>query len=523
MAKVTLSISGAAESMTSNEVKQKLSALYNKPEQHFEKLCQSLFIMQQPFVLLKNVEQDVANKHVQRLTALGFECDFGDGGLTLVEIADTAGSSPCCPACEQPCGNTDQCQHCGVTMRKYTMQKELDDKLQKQLQSAENSHDRISKFQSEQANKAKEQSKARAKQRASQQQKDLEQATEEDETISDSSDESTSFTAQYKEKRNYAAYSAIAATALIVGGGGFLAHDFVTNRYTSDAPQVALAADSAEAANLTSDSLASTTPGLNKTAASIAAQESNAQSANKTVFDEWSRRKIETVALQHKLAQLIDEEMTASATGLVAENTDPHLKVFGQQELLKLGGQTDKTDRKLLSIYMLVLALEDPASRVAATLNHSTIYRVFGRHDEAVKAYDQAAILANRIENSQQKILAETAIAEHHIDYGSPQDARSHYQMAKDQVAEVAPSLHRRVFGYIAISEVSKGLTADAQKTAEQIADPGEQQQLLDTVAKVAYQNTVNGIPELAAAHENKPQNTVSSSDSHIDELIKKK
>ena len=87
MAKVSLSISGVVEGMTSEEVQQKLAKLYSKPEQHFEKLCQSLFIMQQPFVLLKDIEQEIANKHEKRLTSLGFICSFGDDGLSLVPTA----------------------------------------------------------------------------------------------------------------------------------------------------------------------------------------------------------------------------------------------------------------------------------------------------------------------------------------------------------------------------------------------------------------------------------------------------
>ena len=208
MSKVSLSISGVVEGMTSEEVRQKLAQLYGKPEQHFEKLCQSLFIMQQPFVLLKDTEQEIADKHEKRLTSLGFICSFGDSGLSLVPTAapENVAATATCPSCEQPCGDEANCQHCGVFIEKFLKQKAIDEELQKKLQSASNSHERIQKFQAEQAEKEKEQTKASKEKAQSDTPKPEIDSNEADEAVSDSNNVDD-FKATYKEKRNNAVYA----------------------------------------------------------------------------------------------------------------------------------------------------------------------------------------------------------------------------------------------------------------------------------------------------------------------------
>ena len=521
MAKVSLSISGVVEGMTSEEVRQKLAQLYGKPEQHFEKLCQSLFIMQQPFVLLKDVEQDIADKHEKRLTSLGFTCDFGDGGLSLVPTAQTEGVAASCPSCEQPCGDEETCQHCGVFMEKFLKQKKIDDKLQKQLQSASNSHERIQKFQAEQAEKQKQQAKAKQQAKLEKKKNQASKPEVEDkepEAVSDADNEDTGFKATYKEKRNNAMYAAVAATVIVVGGGGYFAYDKITNRYVSDAPDQLASIE--ETPNSPAAESASNNAGVDSVKSGATPTEDTAAVIEETIFDQWSDRQREEETLKNQIHKLVEEGMQASATGLVAGKTDPRDQVYGRQELIKVQGESDKTDRKMLNAYMLVLALEDEADRVSATLNHSSIYRLFNRQDEATKTYDQAAKIAMGIEDPEQRVLSETAIAEHHVKYGNLEGARARYQAAKDRSTELpTPRLKTAAIEYIATSEVAHGLTGDAESTAAQIADSEVREKTLLKVSDIASQNKTSGVPELAAGRDS--EKSQGTGDELIDDLIK--
>ena len=519
MAKVSLSISDVVDGMTSEEVQQKLAKLYSKPEQHFEKLCQSLFIMQQPFVLLKDIEQEIANKHEKRLTSLGFICSFGDDGLSLVPTAapENVGTA-CCPSCEQPCGDEVNCQHCGVFIEKFLKQKAIDEEFQKKLQSASNSHERIQKFQAEQAEKEKAQTKANKtkKQNDTPKTDTDENEAETDEAASDSNDVDD-FKAAYKEKRNNALYAVLAAATIVVGGGSYFAYDHVTNRYVSDAP--------VQLASVEQPS----NPPLSEAVKNIASVDSvNSNSAvteeiveviEETLFDQWSDLKRANQTLKNQIHKLVDEDMLASASGLVAGKTDPRLQVYGRQELIKIQGNNEKTDRKMLNAYMLVLALEDAADRVAATLNQSSIYRQFERHDEATKTYDQAARIALGIEDPESRILSETALAEHHVKYGTLEGARSRYQAAKIRTQLLSPEQKTAAIEYIAKSEVSHGLTGDAESTASKIADSDVREKTLLTVADIAERNKVSGVPELAVGKDSAVQQ--GTGDELIDDLIK--
>ena len=211
--------------------------------------------------------------------------------------------------------------------------------------------------------------------------------------------------------------------------------------------------------------------------------------------------------------------MLASASGLVAGKTDPRLQVYGRQELIKIQGNNEKTDRKMLNAYMLVLALEDAADRVAATLNQSSIYRQFERHDEATKTYDQAARIALGIEDPESRILSETALAEHHVKYGTLEGARSRYQAAKIRTQLLSPEQKTAAIEYIAKSEVSHGLTGDAESTASKIADSDVREKTLLTVADIAERNKVSGVPELAVGKDSAVQQ--GTGDELIDDLIK--
>ena len=518
MAKVSLSISGVVDGMTSEEVRQKLAQLYGKPEQHFEKLCQSLFIMQQPFVLLKDTEQEIADKHEKRLTSLGFICSFGDSGLSLVPTAapENVAATATCPSCEQPCGDEANCQHCGVFIEKFLKQKVIDEELQKKLQSASNSHERIQKFQAEQAEKEKEQTKASKEKAQSDTPKPEIDNNEADEAISDSNNVDD-FKATYKEKRNNTVYAALAAAAIVAGGGGYFAYDHFTNRYVSDAPEQLASVE--QPSNPPQSEAVKNNASVDSVNVNSTATEEIVEVIEETLFDQWSDRKRANRTLKTQIQKLVDEDMLTSASGLVAGKTDPRLQVYGRQELIKIHGNNEQTDRKMLNAYMLVLALEDPADRVAATLNQSSIYRQFDRHDEATKTYDQAARIALTIEDPEQRILSETALAEHHVEYGNLEGARSRYQAAKKQTQLLSPERKTAAIEYIATSEVAHGLTGDAESTASQIADSDVREKTLLTITDIVARNKATGTPELAAGRDGADHQ--GTGDELIDDLIK--
>ena len=156
-------ISGLKEEIRSDEVKKKLTKLYSQPEDYFEDLCQSLFIARKPHTLLKNVDEDVAKAHIERLTKLGFICSGGceETELTLVPVTAAQKISDVCPACDRPTDCGEMCQHCGVVIEKYLTHKKFDDQLASQIKAAESSQKRMDTLYEERSSKKKNASRPR--------------------------------------------------------------------------------------------------------------------------------------------------------------------------------------------------------------------------------------------------------------------------------------------------------------------------------------------------------------------------
>ena len=92
MSKVSLSLVGVKSEVARSEVLTALSKLYGKPESHFEPHCEHLFELRTPFVHLKKVSRDEAEKHQERLESIGIQTAIGEiagsSGLSLLPIEE---------------------------------------------------------------------------------------------------------------------------------------------------------------------------------------------------------------------------------------------------------------------------------------------------------------------------------------------------------------------------------------------------------------------------------------------------
>jgi len=135
MSNASLTLIGVRGGINKEDVQSGLAKLYGKPESHFEPHCQHLFELKKPYKLLKKVDAAEAEKHLEKLEALGIQCQLKSlepsaAGLSLVPIKkkDTA-EDILCPACDQTTVNVEICDQCGVIMAKFAKQKNIEKML----------------------------------------------------------------------------------------------------------------------------------------------------------------------------------------------------------------------------------------------------------------------------------------------------------------------------------------------------------------------------------------------------------
>ena len=75
MTKVRLTLVSAS-GVEKKETMKALAALYQKPEEHFEPHCEHLFDLKQPFTLLQQVDEAVAEQHREKLVEIGIQCEI---------------------------------------------------------------------------------------------------------------------------------------------------------------------------------------------------------------------------------------------------------------------------------------------------------------------------------------------------------------------------------------------------------------------------------------------------------------
>ena len=500
MSTTSLTITALQKDMTSDEAMQKLATLYNIPEERFKGLCRSLLTLKEPYVLLKQVDEATANAHLQKLTEIGFDCSISDesSGLSLVPIAKTAPAEIICPACDQPAGGGEICQNCAVIMHKYIKQKSFDNQFQSQSTAAISGVEKVEKLHEERSKKQKELNSVK-KTKNSEDNKD---------TTPDSSNGHDEFSVNSNEKTSKLIYAAVTSVCLVIVGTGYVVHGLFNSSNISDSPVVA----SDAGFSATSDA------GLEEFPIIASVDEiEQPESVQLTIFDKQLQRKQELEELGQQVKKLHEQNMMFTADGIVASKVDAGDRLFGEQEIIKLNGLQDDTANKLHHIHTLTTSMVSDVDRIDALLNLSSTYLHFELNEEAAKIHDEAAKIAfNITDSAEERILAEVIMAEHRLDGSVMNTAQQRYQIAKDKAVEIGlHELADSAFHYIALSEVTQGLTVDANATKDMIVDAETRDSLQVEIDKILAESQASKTPEHAAAHEQ-----LKTGDSQLDELI---
>ena len=528
MTKTSLTISGTNREMASAEVKQNLASLYKVSEEHFDELCHSLFELKKPYVLLKKIDQSVAEAHIKRLTELGFECSTASVGLTLVPVTENKAADIDCPACDQPSGNEEICQNCGVIIEKYAAQKKFDDQFQAQMKSTSNSNQRMKEIHAERIENEKASAEAKKKVKQEKQKK----GQNADDISADSPSNGTSNDGEIprvvsNEKTSFKVYAAVASCLVALVGGSYILYGIVNSKTLKDELVVAELNSNSE----TSSPGISSRSGAQLSTEAAAAHSTSADQAsvNKakltnydkmTVFGQRLERRRELNSFKQQITRLFEKDQLISASGLVYSKEEFRDRLFGQQELIKLEGLQDDSDEKMERTMSRARSLDSKIDRVDALLNQAAIYTAFDLKNGADKIYDQAVSVANNIDIAEERVIAETAIAEHHLLLGSQYHGRARYEIAKEKAAEIRLArLQNSAYRFIAKSQSDQGLTEDAELTIEQFLNDKTQNTLPEQA------NGIANLIQSSEISENAPQvgaakSSGNTGDPMLDELV---
>ncbi|MDB3936375.1 hypothetical protein N9383_06620, partial [Granulosicoccus sp.] len=364
--------------MTPDEVMEKMAQLYDVPKERFEGLNKSLFIMKEPYVLFKQVDEKVAQTHVQKLTKIGLTCSLGDEfeGLSLVPVTKDEPADATCPACNQTAGNGEICQSCGVIMHKYLKQKLFDDQFRIASNAAVSTDDKMKRLNEQ---RAKEQRAKKQKKPGSAKQTNVEDDSPQ------SSVDTDKLSVHSNEKTSHWVYAAVITVCLVIPGTGYVVHGLFNNPQVDDG----LMAESDVNVSPPSD------VGLDESPI-VASNDENEplEPVELTVFDKKLQRKQELENLRQKVRNLHEQKMFFTADGIVASQEHLGDRLFGTQELMKLEEFKEDTTARLQDMHALANSLNDDIDRIGTLLTLSSTYRHFKLYEEAANIHNEAARIA---------------------------------------------------------------------------------------------------------------------------------
>lgn len=472
MPKAKLILVGISKDVSAAETKKALAALYQKPESHFEPHCQHLFELKQPFVLLKKVDAATAEKHVAKLTEIGIECDLqtiqSSAGLSLVPVDEKKeNSQTLCPACAQPTTNTEECENCGVVMKKFAEQKNVEKMLQDKIAAAERSEKRIQQAQIEAAERKKQEGKSSTRKKLAKPAPPVDEREEGE----------VSKVTIVDKKSNRVTYMAAAGVLVATLGGGYLAYSL---KESSDQSEY----DFTVAEEIvSSDTLAQAVDGK-----SVVPEEAE-PFVERTEFSQWRGRLDDIDRLKYQLDSLNSNVgMSSTMSGLVTAADDPLVRVIGEQynAQLLLQKQDSLSEEsvdyeKMLSKNSQVLNnLLTGSDRLYAALNLGQTYEDLGMRARAETAFQQAETFATDIStdgHGADRVIAEVIVAEHQIKRGHVDMADAHYAAAIEAAeliepdADMAtdPDIREWAVAFVARSEAKFGSFAKAHERIENI------------------------------------------------------
>ena len=487
MPKAKVILVGVSEDITADETKMALAALYQKPESHFETHCQHLFELKQPFVLLKKVDTATAHKHVEKLTAIGIECDVqplqASNGLSLVPVDEKAESSETiCPACAQLTMNSEECDNCGVIMKKFADQKNIEEMLQNKIAAAERSEKRIKQAQLEAAERKKQEDKSKPKKKPAKLAPPVDEPDEGE----------VSKVTIVDKKSNRVVYMAVAGVLVATLGGGYVAYSMKQSSEQTEY-DFAVAEET-----ISSEVLAETSGGNAEVVEEVA------PFVEESVFSQWRGRLAEVDRLKYQLDSLNSTVgMSSTMSGLVTGSEDPLVRIIGEQynaQLLlqkqdSLGEEPIVYENTLDKNSLVLSNLLSGSDRLYAALNLGQTYQELGMMAKAEEVFQQAETYALDISTDGQGsevVIAEVIAAEHQIKQGHVEMADSHYAAAIEAAGLIVPDLESDpdirewAVAFVARSEAKLGSFASAHERVESINNDEIKELLMNDFSAIA-------------------------------------
>jgi len=240
-----------------------------------------------------------------------------------------------------------------------------------------------------------------------------------------------------------------------------------------------------------------------------------------SIFEQRKAQTQEFKQLKDKITEMYADKRVFSAAALVTAQENETVRLYGKQELIRLKGPNKKSIERLNDTDVMATHLESEVDRVDALLNQSTIYTQFDLHDDATRVVEQAQFIANQIQVSAHRVVAESEIAAHHVGREDLEPARDNYSEAKSHASELVKlSLADEAFYYISSSEAGAGLLEDAILTTDSIINPFTRLQAHRQNIALTAQFLGLTFPELSVAKQEEIE--FSAKDiAKIDELIK--
>ena len=513
MNKVSLSLVGVKSEVSRSEVLTALAKLYGKPESHFEPHCEHLFELRTPFVHLKKVDSEEAAKHQERLESIGIQTAIGEivgsSGLSLVPIEEKEIPAEECPSCNQVTSDPEMCSECGVIIKKFVQQQAIDNNLQRKLEAANRSHDRIGEIRSEEDKRRKE---------AVQRVKNADETTQSECSVELDEDRIVVKVEDSSNKKVLALASVALITSVV--GSSYLFLEMRNNIEQSDQYSYAITDESADSSTAVATS-AATVSSLDKETKEL---------VETGTFNDWSEKLERVTELQNKL-NILDETvgMSSSMEGLLAETTDPFIRITGTQHLVKLRMQ--KSDNLQLTALVasgqsyndvladnsiLIQTLPSKNEQLYAQLNLAQTYTELEQPSLADTALEQAKLYAIEIakhSDASERVIAEVISAEFFANYDANDQMLSHYSRAIDLSQQIEPDSvdAQWALAFISRSQANTGQYVDAYELIDRIDNP--------QIAELAMQDiSVHAKDQQISSADLIPDTTITTPDEFVDD-----
>ena len=513
MSKVSLSLVGVKSEVARSEVLTALSKLYGKPESHFEPHCEHLFELRTPFVHLKKVSRDEAEKHQERLESIGIQTAIGEiagsSGLSLLPIEEKESPAEECPSCNQVTSDPEMCSKCGVIIKKFVQQQTIDNNLQRKLEAANRSHDRIGEIRSEEDKRRKE---------AVQRVKNADETTQSECSVELDEDRIVVKVEDSSNKKVLALASVALITSVV--GSSYLFLEMRNNIEQSDQYSYAITDESADSSTAVATS-AATVSSLDKETKEL---------VETGTFNDWSEKLERVTELQNKL-NILDETVGMSSTmeGLLVETTDPFVRIIGTQYLVKLRMQKSGNiqlstlaasgqsyNEVLADNSTLIQTLPSKTEQLYAQLSLARTYTELEQPSLADSALEEATLYAIEIakhSDASDRVIAEVISAEFFANYDASDKILGHYNRAVELSQQIEPDSDDAewALAFIARSQASTGQYVDAYKLIDKI----DNQQIAELVMEDI---SVHAKDQQISSADLIPDTTIATPDEFVDD-----